>query len=228
MFLKFLLPILFIFSLCFLDVLSQTHDNQLWSGVEIDIPITKKIEFDITQQIRLNKNIQDINWHLTDLGLSYSFNKDFKVNFTYRYKFINDDFQNVFYLNCMYDEKIWKIRYKVRSRYQLKTGYKAKNDLLEKELNEEYWRNRFTLGYDTDSWFEPYISTEIFYLFNNQKYCDRFSTIRYYAGMDFDTFEKQSFSLYLMYEAEFNIKNPNKSLVIGVFYNFKLPRANKY
>lgn len=227
MYLRLFLFILIISIAFNFSLFSQAPDNQLWTGLEINIPITKKIDFELTQQIRLNNNLNDVNWHLTDIGLSYSFNKDLKANFTYRYKFYQSDFQNVFYLGLTYDEKLWKIRYKVKSRYQLKLGYEFEKDLMERETDEGVWRNRFTLGYDTDTWIEPYIASEIFYLFNNDNYTDRFITIRYYAGMDFDKFEKQTLSLFLMYEEEFNIKNPNKSFVIGVFYKFGLDRIKK-
>ncbi|MFH1050971.1 MAG: DUF2490 domain-containing protein [bacterium] len=205
---------------------SQTYDNELWSGIEIGLPITKKLELSLEHEIRWNQGMEKINWHISDAGLAYSFNKEFKVSASYDYRSRKDRWQHVVNGNFHYDNKFWKIKYSYRLRYQEKYRWKVtkKKQLTEKMSDEDQIRNRFMFEYDTDMWLTPFISAELFYLVNNDEYSDRFDVLRLYLGVDIDTFKDQKLTIYYMAEHEFNVLEPNISNVLGIFYSFDLPR----
>ncbi|ROL62553.1 DUF2490 domain-containing protein [Bacteroidetes/Chlorobi group bacterium ChocPot_Mid] len=207
-------------------LLSQTYDDEIWSGLEIEIPITKKLEMSLEHDIRWINWTQTIDWQITDLGLAYSFNKQFKLSASYNYRSRKDNWQHVFNGNFNYDNNFGKFKYSYRLRYQEKYRWKItkKKRLTERKSDEDHIRNRFMLEYDTDMWLTPFTGAELYYLVNNDEYSDRFDVLRLYLGVDIDTFKDQKLTIYYMAEHEFNVLNPNTSNVIGIFYSFSLPR----
>ncbi len=227
------------------NLISQTYDNELWSGIGIDLPITKDLELSLEQEIRLANDMEIVDWNISDIGLSYSFNKKLKISSSYNYRSSKDRWQHVFNTNIYYDNKYKKIKYTYRLRYQEKYKYKFEwNNEGEKRIEEgfeSHIRNRIMFVYNTDMWLKPFTGFELYYLLGHadypkkikvqgsdkiyiNRYSDRFDVLRMYLGVDIDTFKDQKLTLYYMSEHEFNIEEPNISNVIGVFYSFDLPR----
>jgi len=224
---------------------AQTYDNKFWSGLSINLPITKKLELSAEYEMRRNNDMEFIDWHISDIGISYGFNKEVKLSASYNYRSGKDRWQHVFNGNFHYDNKFWKIKYTYRLRYQEKHKYKFEwNNEGEKRIEkglESQIRNRILLEYDTDTWIKPFTGFELFYLIEHadyprkikkdgdnfifvNKYSDRFNILRLYLGVDIDTFKDQQLSVYYMAEHEFNIAEPNTSNVIGIFYTIDLPK----
>jgi hypothetical protein len=236
--------LLFIIS-CSLAGYSQQRVTELWTGIEFDLPITKKIEFEIEPELRYADNMKTFDWFITNLSLSYTFNKEFKTALSYDYRSGKDKWQHVMEGNFYFDEKLFKIKLDYRLRYQKKIKYKFEwnneGERRTEDSYEDHIRNRIILEYDTDEWIKPFIGAEIYYLFDHlgyqskekvdgnkiivrDRYTDRFDVFRFYLGLNMDTFKEQGISVYWRYEQEFNIEDPKISNVLGISYAIDLPR----
>jgi|GEM_PF-2858650 len=238
--------ILSVFSLLgFSSLIAQTYDDCLWTGVSTDLPITKRIDLSLEHETRLAQGMEIVDWHISDIGLSYKFNKDFRISSSYNYRSVKDKWQHVFNGNFHYDNKFWKIRYSYRFRYQEKHKYKFEwnNEGIKRIENgyESYFRNRIMFEYDTDMWLTPFIGFELYYLIGHydypqkikvqgpdkiyiNRYSDRFNCLRLYLGTDIEITKNQKLTIYYMSEHEFNISEPKTSNVLGLFYHFDLPK----
>lgn len=208
-------------------LISETFDNELWSRINFEIPIYKDFDINLSRELRLNNNWNDISWHITDLDLKYNFSKYFAASFKYRYKYYQKEWQKIYYLNTYFDFRFWQIKTDYRLRIQKKNRFEQKDDYVKIKRDEDFIRNLILFKYDTDTWIEPYFGFELFYLFNNDKYSDRFSVIRYYFGLSIDIISKHKLKLFYINEREFNIENPNISNIVGIEFLFKFSQLFK-
>jgi len=78
---------------CF-PAIGQQKDAGLWTSVNFEAKVVKKLTATISEEVRFNENITEVGAIFTDVGVEYKLNKHFQVALDYRYikKRLVDDF----------------------------------------------------------------------------------------------------------------------------------------
>jgi len=91
-----LLCVLFVFAgLAAKNVNSQEKDYGTWLSVDVSKEISKKLNLEFEEEVRIFKQFSEINRFATSMGASYSFNKNLKggAGYTWIYHHdVNDSF----------------------------------------------------------------------------------------------------------------------------------------
>ena len=64
--------------------MSQTSDNQLWTGASVGLKLNKNFSVNLTEQFRFDNNISSRKLDLTELGVKYKLNKHFSFAQNFR------------------------------------------------------------------------------------------------------------------------------------------------
>ena len=215
---KIIKPLLFIF--CFvlssISLLSEDrkYDDELWLKSEIELPVSKDVDFSFSQQFRFEEEISKFNASLTDFGLSYKINKSFKLSGTYRLKRVPDEIYNEYHLNGYFDEKIFsELKFNFRTRFQTRVPRGKENSYN--------LRLRPHLSYKLSDVFSPYFGVEYYYRFLYED-GDRFNKSRFFIGTDIDITKDYSLKIYYMLQREFNEKKPLSSNILGISFKYEI------
>lgn len=206
------------------SVFSNPSNNKhsIWTEVQINFPLSKKIETNLGKQIRYSFNTNLVKWHVTDLEMAVKINKNFKISTKYRFKNRRDAKQHVLYTNFYYKTKKQKLKFQYRLRYNKKLRYKTMNENILWKRDEDHIRNRIIIEYNINKFLVPYTGLEVFYLVNNDKYSNGFDIFRYYLGVEIDISKKQKVKISWVYEEVFNLGTLTKENIIKVQYSFDI------
>ncbi|MGW8315445.1 MAG: DUF2490 domain-containing protein [Bacteroidales bacterium] len=199
-------------------------DLGLWTGVEVEKEVKDDWTFSLKQELRLKTNMSEVNNYFTQAGIRYKINRNFALEAKYRFT----------------RNKKTDLSYENRSRYSLDLRYKGRLDFLTfdyrlryqkevesmrlfdmKEPYEKYVRNRITVRYTDFKKIEPYLSGELFQLFQQYEF-PRFDYMRLEAGVRIETGDLGEFKLAWGFNREFQEVNPATLYVMRVNYTFKL------
>ena len=205
----------FIFFLFPLLSFTQTEDFQLWSSASINYSVNKKLEFKLTESLRLRENVSLISRQFSELRSTYKINKSFRLNAGYRFlrtisieKQIN--LRHRFYFDIIKRKKIKRIRVFSRLRSQYQTGI---------NYNEFYTRGKLGALYNIRKTpFDPEFSSEIF--FNNTK--KQIDKLRYTLALSFPFNKKIKSNIFYRIQTEKNIVNPNTFYILGLGLEYNL------
>ncbi|MBI5324599.1 MAG: DUF2490 domain-containing protein [Ignavibacteriae bacterium] len=189
---------------------AQKKDTELWTGFAIDIPIWENLSFEPSEEFRFDNGISQLKSAITDLGLKYKINKYFKVAATYRLH-VRPELPN----HALYLKGYFRYNFEPLD-FTYKLTYKKKFE--EFNQTQEHIRNKVTLEYEASKLIRPFIAYELFYRLNYKK-GDRFDNYRFYLGCNLRINKDHEIQLYYMREEEINMKKPNSSDIIGIFYN---------
>jgi hypothetical protein len=203
---------------------SQNQDAQVWTSVNLEAKIVKKLTANVAQEVRFNENVTEVGTIYTDLGLEYKLNKHFQVSINYRFveKRRTDDyysFRQRIYIDLKYDEKIKPFQIQFRSRIQDEVSDIER--AADGGIPEYYLRNKLTLKLDKWKKLTPFVSVELFSPLEDE-YKGLFDNIRSSAGIDYDLSKHHKVELFYMIQQELNVSQPETDFVLGVGYGFKL------
>ena len=205
----------FIFFLFPLLSFTQTEDFQLWSSVSLNYSVNKKLEFKLTESLRLRENVSLISRQFSELRSTYKINKSFRLNAGYRFLRIisiekQTNLRHRFYFDIIKRKKIKRIRVFSRLRSQYQTGI---------NYNEFYTRGKLGALYNIRKTpFDPEFSSEIF--FNNTK--KQIDKLRYTLALSFPFNKKIKSNIFYRIQTEKNIVNPNTFYILGLGLEYNL------
>ena len=101
----------------------QVKDAGLWTSVGLDFKLVKKVTASISEEVRFNENISGAGTILTNVGLSYKYNKHFKFEIGYRHsqKRKVEDYYSIrhrFNVDIRYEKNIKPFQFQYRIRFQ--------------------------------------------------------------------------------------------------------------
>ena len=188
-------------------------DNQSWTsiGFETKLPYSLKLEFE--QELRLKDQLSTFNQTFSEVSLSYKVFDGLKIDIPYRYAIFEDKIKQRLSFSGSYKYSFKPISLKYRTKFQ-RTYEKEKTP-------EDLIRNKFTIEYKLGKKIEPYLSGELFHLYNtNHNQLDGF---RVSFGFAVDLPRKNSIKIFYMYKKEDIIKSsPDEINVFGLAYSFKI------
>ena len=213
-------------------VYGQKKDAHLWTGLGLDMDITKKISVDFETQSRFDQNASKLNQLYFELGSSYKVIKGVKLGFIYRYarKNSGDYFfnQNRFCLDLSYRYRLdFGITIKTRARYQhafdrfsiVNEIYPNKKNLYRQSFKISYLNKDFKL-------ISPFIGTEFFYALQPKNPYSSLDTYRLKAGFVLDLPKRHSVKVFYTFEHEHRSVD-NLSHIYGVQYNYSFKALYK-
>ena len=186
-------------------------DNQSWTsiGFETKLPYSLKLEFE--QELRLKDQLSTFNQTFSEVSLSYKVFDGLKIDIPYRYAIFEDKIKQRLSFSGSYKYSFKPISLKYRTKFQ-RTYEKEKTP-------EDLIRNKFTFEYKLSKKIEPYVSGELFHLFNTDN--DQFDEYRVSFGISLDLPGKNSMKIFYIFKKEDITKsNPDEVNVFG--FNFRL------
>jgi len=202
---------------------SQKKDFGIWYGISAEHKLSKKLEIDLSANIRTFNNASKIEEAFIEGGLGYALNKHLAVGGSYRLtKSIEDNNSYYFRHKIMLDVKgsfpVGNFNFSSRLRFQ--TGYKTyiqhENDIY------PYYTGRikFKAVYKTQTFpVDPYVYIESFCPMFSDK-SGKIEKNRYSAGAELNITKRHSVDLEYIFQRDYlpHISDLN---IISVNYNLK-------
>jgi len=205
-------------------IMGQVKDAGLWTSVNFEAKLVKKLTASISQEVRFNENITEVGSVFTDAGLTYKLNKhlQFSANYRFTQRRRKDDyfsFRNRIYVDIKFEKKVkpFQIQYRIR----LQDQYADLGRAADGGIPEYYLRNKLSLKWNLNKLFTPYVSTELFSPLNYPR-ISAFDGIRASAGVEYEFSKHHKIDFYYMVQEELNVSNPETDFVVGLGYFFKL------
>ena len=187
--------------------------NQSWTsiGIETKLPYSLKLEFE--QELRLKDQLTAFHQSFSEVSLSYKVFDGLNIKIPYRYAFFDKKIKQRLSLGGSYKYSVKTINLKYRTRFQRS---------FEKDMApEDLTRNKFTIEYKLGKKIEPYVSWELFHLYNTNN--DQYDEYRVSFGFSLDLPGKNSIKFFYIFKKEDIAKsNPDEINVFGMSYRFKL------
>ena len=192
-------------------VLSQDNENEFWMGMEIEFEITKKLDFEYEQEIRLRNSGKNMKNTIASYGFQYDLHDYVDLAIAYRYNLYTDKKQHELRSTIYLEYEIDRFGFQLRSRYDRE--YRVEDD------NRLFWRNKFTIDYNLKGPVNPYVSTEAYYRSNWDKR-DRFVKYRLSAGVEINLENGHELDIFYRYENEINIEEPDIERILAFYYKY--------
>jgi hypothetical protein len=199
------------------------RDLQLWTGAAIEKSLGKAWTLSLKEEIRFKKDISEINNYFTDAGLRYNINKNFALELGYRYtrdKNPDGSYDELtrYNLDFRYKGRLDFITLTYRLRYQKEVeGF----NLIEQGTDyEKYVRNRLKISYSDFKKISPYVSAELFQLFEFAKPAV-FEYIRVQGGIKYEPGKLGSFTLAYGFNRELTSEEPALISMFRINYTYE-------
>mgnify|MGYP000162080995 FL=1 len=187
-------------------------DNQSWTsiGFEKKLPYSLKLEFE--QELRLKDQLSTFNQTFSEVSLSYKVFDGLNINIPYRYAIFDDKVKQRLSFNGSYKYSFKPISLKYRTKFQ--------RTYEKEELPDDLIRNKFTIEFKLSKKIEPYVSGELFHLYNTDH--NQLDEYRVSFGVAVDLPRKKSIKIFYTYKKEDITKSsPDEINVFGLAYSFK-------
>ena len=194
------------------------RDLQLWTGAAVEKSFGKEWTLSLGEEIRFKQNISEINNYFTEAGLRYRISKNFALEGGYRYtrdRKSDNSYETLtrYNLDLRFKGRLDFIDIYYRLRYQKEVeGF----NLFGQEIGyEKYVRNRIRIIYSDFKKIKPYVSAEVFQLFQLGRLAE-FDYIRVQGGVKFDPGNMGTFRFAYGFNREFTRIEP------ATIYQFKI------
>ena len=200
--------------------LYSQNESQSWTKITFEKKMPYSFKLELSQGLRLKEELSTINLAFFEGAISYKISKGFKVDLPYRYTIFEDKIKHRLSLGASYQHTFKPITIKYRIKY-----YRLYED---GEPVSEYGsafgdlvRNKFTIKYKMNKKITPYVSGELFYLYNTDS--KPFNEYRTSIGVELDLPGKNSINIfYTLKNEDISLSNPSEISIIGFSYNSKL------
>ena len=188
-------------------------DSESWAsiGFETKLPYLLNLEFE--QELRLKDQLATFKQTFSEVSLTYQVFDGFKIQIPFRYIIYKDKIKHRLSFAGSYKYSFKPARLKHRTKYQ-RTYEKGQNP-------EELIRNKFSIMYRLNKKIEPYVSGELFHLYNTEN--EKFDEYRVSFGVAVDLPGKNSIKIFYIYKKEDIAESSQDEVnVFGLGYNYKL------
>ena len=196
------------------------NDSQSWTKISFEKKLPYSLKLELTQGLRLKDQLSTLNLAFFEASLLYKSSNGLKISIPYRYTIFEDKIKHRLSLGASYQYTFKPISLKYRIKYYRfhENGESIGED---GETLGDLIRNKFTIKYKSGKKINPYISGELFHLYNTgNKPLDEY---RASFGIEIDLPQKNSINFFYIFKKE-GIANSdiNEINVIGVSYISKI------
>ena len=214
------LSIVYLFIFHMVQFSYGTDENQSWTKLSVEKKLPYSLNLELSQGLRFKDHISTFNQAFFEVSLSYKDSNGFKINIPYRYTIFEDKIKHrlSFGSSYQYSFKPVILKYRIKFYRLYENGKLAGED---GETLGNLIRNKFTFKYKTGKNINPYISGELFHLFNT----DNNSLDEYRAsfGIEINLPRKNSINFFYIFKKEDLTKSsPDEINVFGVGYISKI------
>ncbi|OFZ41246.1 MAG: hypothetical protein A3D92_23430 [Bacteroidetes bacterium RIFCSPHIGHO2_02_FULL_44_7] len=218
---------------------SSQKDFGLWSGVDVRVPMTKKLSAGIEIQARFKDNISRVDNSFLSPYLKYDVHRHLGIGVDYR--FTNEAGPSGFFgttnlhricldieanklVDLIADDSRFDASVRVRYTHENTLG-DQNNDYLRMQVNVKYKLSKSKL--------EPEVAAELFYRFNDQlsysfsevRSRSRFNKYRVRVGLNYDLNKQNSVKIFYMVQS--GIESPKADFILGVGYTYRFKKLFK-
>lgn len=199
-----------------------TEDFGIWVGVVLKKELPQNFEIYLEQQFRTCSNTTKVDDYIADLGVSYTINKNFKLNGNFRYihdvkKWKATENSLRYNLDLDFKTKITKrivLSYRLRYQQKFIDVLRRKRTTINKRSTTA--RNKFKIAFKYKKKNQFYFSTELF--INSELFRETyFDKLRFYVGDKIKT-SVGNFNCALGYEVNVQPNNPFSFFFLKVIY----------
>ena len=195
-------------------------DNQSWTKISFEKKLPYSLKLELSQGLRLKDQLSTFNLAFFETSLSYKSSNGLKITIPYRYTIFEDKTKHRLSFGASYQYTFKPISLKYRIKYYrlYENGESTEKD---GSAFGDLIRNKFTMRYKTGKKIDPYISGELFYLYNTDN--KPFDEYRASFGIEIDLPRKNSINFFYIFKEE-GISNSdlNEINVIGLNYISKI------
>jgi len=206
----------------------EETDTELWTGLDFEKKITKKIDLSFSFQTRLRENITIIRSNFGQVGLSFPLQKDKKLKATTSIRFTRNESANwrirpiIDIAYGAYKNNLIDLTYRTRFQRDFKTNSSETSFIF---FDEVYWRHRLMLKYRNLENFEPFLGAAIFTNVGRQSLiADQFRII---TGFSYKISKRHDLKLSYIYREQFNTKNQGANHIISAKFYFEIKNFKK-
>ena len=199
------------------------QDYETWTWFQVEKQFTRHYSLSVEYELRIDNVTKGFTWGYFYLDGEYKFNKYFNTQAVYQYCTSYQFDVQSFYWGITGKYPLgnrWKVA--ARSAFQDEVVHFSPIYSDEKGNETKYeWRNRVSIRYKVFSnitafaFAEPYIRYDY-----RTPYMDK---MRNGAGFDYDMNKYNSFSLYYLYQPQFDVTKTTIANIVGVIYSITLP-----
>ena len=194
--------------------------NQSWTKISFEKKIPFSLRLELSQGLRLKDYVATFNQSFFELSLSYKDSNGLKINIPYRYTIFEDKIKHRLSFGASYQYSIKPVILKYRIKfYRL---YENGEPLGEEGVTlGNLIRNKFTIKYKSGKKINPYISGELFHIFNtDNNLLDEYRTS---LGIEINLPRKNSIIFFYIFKKEDITKSsPDEINVFGLSYISKI------
>ena len=213
-----------IYSVFFFIIMIQyaygVNENQSWTKISIEKKLPHSLRLELSQGIRLKEQTSAFNLTFFEGSLSYKASNGLKISAPYRYTIFEDKIKHRLSLDASYQYSFKAIRLKSRIKYY--RLYENGDTSGENEIAfGDLVRNKLTIKYKTSKKINPYLSGELFYLYNTTN--NPFDEYRASFGLEINLPKKNSVNLFYIFKKEgISNSNSNEISIVGLSYISKI------
>lgn len=221
--------------LCCVHTWAQ-KDFGLWTGLELRVPLTQKLDVGLELQMRFHQNATKVNNSFLSPYLKYELHRHLGVGLSYRYS-NEPDGQGVFGSTNLHrltvDLEAKKLLDLVTkdSPFDAALRLRYTHETTMGDRNNDYWRTQFEIRYDWKQFhLKPEVSAEFFYHFNDQlsysfdevRVNHRFNKFRIRLGFAYDISKRSEAKIFYMLQSQ--LESPNADYILGLGYTYRFKR----
>ena len=196
-------------------------DNQSWTKISFEKKLPYSLKLELAQGLRLKDELSTFNSTFFEAALSYKKSNGLKISLPYRYTIFEDKIKHRLSLGASYQYTFKPISLKYRIKYYrlYENGESTREDDV---TFGDLVRNKFTIKYKLSKKISPYISGELFHLYDNTDN-NPLDGYRGSLGVEIDLPGKNSINFFYMFKKEeLRNLNPNEINIIGLHYIAKI------
>lgn len=198
--------------LCAAPVVAQERDTQFWTEFGLKIPVLKRTDLKIGEEIRLDNDISALKMSRTTLELEYKLVSFLEVSGAYRFTLKPDELEHSAHVNATFKVDVGPLELAWRLRLL--------RDFFSDDKPQDELRNRFTIEFEDTPPVTPYISSEVYYSIRDER--SAFNKFRWYVGLKRDLSKKQRMEVYYLLQREIGKKSTEIDTIFGVGYSISL------
>ena len=208
--------LLFLLAQC----LYGADDHQSWTKVSLEKKIPFSLKLELAQGLRLKDYVSTFNQTFFELSLSYKYSNGLRINIPYRYTIFENKIKHRLSFGASYQYSFKPVSLKYRIKYY--SLYENGESLGEDgEALGDLIGSKFTIKYKSGKKTNPYISGELFHLFNTDN--NPLDEYRASIGIEVNLPRKNSIVFFFTFKKEDITKSsPNEINVFGLSYISKI------
>ena len=217
---------------------SAQIDFGIWTGADLRVPITKKLDAGLQMESRFANNISTVDKSFISPYLKYDLHKHIGLGMAYRFGnrptmgLLGGETYHRIGLDANLTDLVELFMKKTKFKFDARIRYT--HAWSQGDLNNDNFRTRVKLSYNLPKTkLKPHVAAEFFLRFNDQlTYTStgvtgnhRFNKYRLRLGLDYPINKRHELNVYYIVEPK--LESPDTDFILGLGYKYEVKRKKK-